>query len=501
MASNKEIVKAWENHCQMVQQSTTLNLNETDKDVERRIARARKDYAFFVEYYFPHYAICKTAPFQIKAARKILQGRKFKGCWEWARGHAKSTHFTIFIPMWLDIQIENEINVMVLVSKSEDSAKALLGDLQAEYQHNQRFTSDFGAQYNQGSWEDGNFVTKGGLAAFARGRGQSPRGLRYRQNRPDYIAIDDADDDQMCRNPKRVKDTFDWCLEALFGAMDMGRGRFMFVGNRIGKVSLIALAAKLKGIHHQKVNVLDKKGQPSWFSKYSLSEINKEIAFMGHRRAQKEWFNNPIQEGTIFKEEWITYGKVPKLKDMDQLVLYADPSWKEKSNNDFKAARLWGRKGSKLYLLKSFVRQTSISAMVCFFYDVHESLPEGVSCQYYMEANLLQDLLLEEFTVEGVNRNYQLAIRGDKRKKPNKFMRIENTSPLYERGAIIYDEQLKDDEDTKIGTEQILGFEQGATINDDAPDADEGAIFILQKGGRTMKHTPIFGRREHKGTW
>lgn len=90
---------------------------------------------------------------------------------------------------------------MVLVGKSEDNANTLLADVQAELQYNQRYINDFGEQYNSGSWEEGEFVTKDGTAFFARGRGQSPRGLRYRSHRPDYIVIDDLDDDELCENP------------------------------------------------------------------------------------------------------------------------------------------------------------------------------------------------------------------------------------------------------------------------------------------------------------
>lgn len=501
MASNKQLIKEWQEHCGAVQQATTTKLNETTQDIEDRIKRARKDYAFFVEYYFPHYAKSKTAKFQIDAAKKLKEKKNIKALFEWARGHAKSTHMTIFIPLWLHIQEQREINVMVLVGKSEESADKLLSDLQAELQHNQRLIKDFGEQYNEGSWEEGKFVTKTGLACFALGRGQSPRGLRHRSARPDYIVIDDIDDDQTCRNEARVNNILDWVLEALFGAMDMGRGRFIMVGNRIHKKSVLAKFSKLKGIYHTIVNVINKLGFPSWPEKYTLEEINQEISFIGYRRAQKEWFNNPVEEGKVFKEEWITWAKAPALKQFDQIVVYADPSWKDKKKNDYKAVRMWGRKGTRLWLLKSFVRQTSVRSMVAFFYDIHESLPQGVTAQYYMEANLLQDILLDEFTEEGSIRGYQLPIRGDKRSKPNKFMRIENTSPLYERGVIRYDILLKEDEDTQTGTDQLLGFESGSTIHDDAPDADEGAIYLLQQGGRTMKSKPIFGRREHKNEW
>ena len=122
---------------------------------------------------------------------------------------------------------------MVLVGKSQDNANTLLADIQAELEYNQRYINDFGKQKNAGNWTDGQFVTQDDCAFFARGRGQSPRGLRYKENRPDYIVIDDLDDDELVENEARVSKMVDWVKEALFGALDGGRGRFVMVGNLI----------------------------------------------------------------------------------------------------------------------------------------------------------------------------------------------------------------------------------------------------------------------------
>jgi hypothetical protein len=46
------------------------------------------------------------------------------------------------------------------------------------------------------------------------------------------------------------------------------------------------------------------------------------------------------------------------------------------------------------------------------------------------------------------------------------------------------------------GIDQTLSFEKGMSGHDDAPDADEGAIYILQRRGRTLRQLPSFGRRK-----
>lgn len=506
MATKAEIIKAqerWKQHCETVQAATAVNTNETQAQRLARIRHLRTDYAAFVDYYFPHWTVnpetgkaTPCAPFHVSAANKILKDRNLKAAFQWHRGAAKSTNMDVFVPMWLMAQEHREINVMVLVGKSEDNAKTLLGDIQAELQYNQRYIHDFGEQYNVGTWEEGEFVTRSEVAFFARGRGQSPRGLRYRSHRPDYVVIDDLDDDELVESPARVTKLFDWVRSALFGTLDGGRGRFIMVGNLIAKNSVLAKWCDIKSVHVTKVNIYDSKGGISWASKWTPQEVKDIENVVGYRAFQKEYMNNPIIEGAIFRNEWIRWGKRPAWSKFSEIVLYIDPSFKGSIKNDYKAAKLWGKAGTTLYHLRAFVRQSSVAEMVRWCYDLYEwTREQGISVRWYMEANFMQDTILDEFRREGELRGYQLPITGDKRKKPDKFQRVEAISPLWERGFVVYDETQRDDPDMLAGIDQTLAFEKGMRGHDDAPDADEGAIWVLQRDTRAKSFNPSFGRR------
>lgn len=508
MATKAEILKAqekWKQHCETVQAATAVNISETAAQRLARIRRLRSDYAAFVDYYFPHWTVnpetgkaTPCAQFHIDAANKILKNRNLKAGFMWHRGAAKSTNMDVFVPMWLMIQEHREISVMVLVGKSEDNAKTLLGDIQAELQYNQRYIADFGEQYNAGSWEEGEFVTRSEVAFFARGRGQSPRGLRYRSHRPDYVVIDDLDDDELVESPARVSKLFDWVRSALFGTLDGGRGRFFMVGNLIAKNSVLAKWCEIKTVHVTRVNIYDRAGRISWAAKWAHDEVKQLEAVAGYRAFQKEYMNNPIIEGAVFKNEWIRWGKRPAWSKFSEIVLYIDPSFRGSTKNDYKAAKLWGKVGTTLYHLRAFVRQCSVAEMVRWCYDLYEwARAQGIAVRWYMEANFMQDTILDEFRREGELRGYQLPITGDKRKKPDKFQRVEAISPLWERGFVIYDESQRDDPDMLAGIDQTLAFEKGMRGHDDAPDADEGAIWILQRDTRVQSFTPSFGMRKN----
>ncbi len=517
VAEQKAAIEKWKEHCREVQSMTAISLavaKESPVERDKRIKRLLSNYDEFCEYYFPHFLTLRdkttgevirtihNAPFHTKAAIKIKNTPNLKAVFKWPRGHAKSTHIGIFIPLWLIFQPKRLVNFMVTVGKSENSAVRLLGDLQAELEFNQKIIADFGEQKNLGSWIEGEFKTRGGAKFLAVGRGQSPRGLREREARPDYIVIDDLDDDELCRNEKRVKEMTDWVKEALFGALDVGRGRFIMVGNLISKTSVLANLCASKGVHVSEIKAVDADGNPVWAEKWTKEEAQAYKDFVGYRAWEKEMMHNPIKDGTIFRHEWIRFKRLPKLDKYDMLVCYTDPSFKSSTSNDYKACRLWGKIGTELHLIDCYVRQDTVSGMVRWLYNLYESLPDNVVVNFYIEANMLQDIILDEFATEGNIRGYQLPIMPDKRTKPDKVQRIEAVSPLWERGFVFYNEALKDSPDMQVGIEQTLALERGSRVHDDAPDADEGAIWFLQRNTRQEIFKPVMiERRSPKNIW
>lgn len=513
IAEKKQAYEQWRELCKRVQAYTdTAQLApESPVQRDRRIRRLQVNYAAFCEYYFPHYLqlrdkttgeVIRTihnAPFHNAAAQKVRSTPNLKAVFKWPRGHAKSTHFDIFMPLWLMFQPKRLINFMVIVGKSEDSAIRLLGDIQAELAYNRRLIADFGEQRTASGWQDGEFRTQSGVKFLACGRGQSPRGLRDRESRPDYIVIDDLDDDELCRNEKRVHDLTDWVKEALFGSLDVGRGRFIMVGNLISKNSVLFNIAATKGVHVSEIKAVDKDGNPVWREKWTREEAAAYAEFVGYRAWQKEMMHNPITDGTIFRAEWIRYRRTLKLRSYEMLVCYTDPSFKS-TNNDYKATVLLGkRKDGSIDVIDAMVRQCSVAEMVRWQYDLYERCclgDEPAAVTFLMEANFMQDILLDEFAAEGQRRGYQLPLM------PDKLARIETMSPLWERGFVWYNELLKDTPDMQTLIDQTLALERGSRVHDDGPDACEGGLWYLQRNTRQENFKPVFGKRPSpKNAW
>ncbi|MGL5895244.1 MAG: phage terminase large subunit, partial [Bacteroidales bacterium] len=310
------------------------------------------------------------------------------------------------------------------------------------------------------------------------------------------VIIDDIDDDELSRNPRRVKQAFEWVMTALYGAMDAGRGRFVLVGNRISQCSVLAEFAKATEVHHVTVNILDKHGNPSWKENHTIEEINLIRSRIGERKFMKEFMNAPIIEGTIFDEKYFKWGKMLKPEEYSCLISYTDPSFKSTSKNDYKATILLGKtKCGYFHVIKAYVDQTTVSEMVRWHYCIREQVGDARRVKFYMESNFMQDLLLDEFRKEGEQRGDHIPIVGDKRKKIDKGARIEALQPHFERGLIIFNETERSDLGMRTLIEQLVGFEKGGKMHDDGPDALEGAIELASKRARKSKTTYLAGGR------
>ena len=476
----------WLEFCQRVQESTTVALNETPDQQNQRKKRALKDYNFFVKTYFPNYADADCAKFQIDFANQCLKDDNFFGIAEWPREHAKSVHLTIIIPMWLIAH--GKLTGMLLMGKNEDDACNLLSDIQAQLQYNELFAHDFGEQYNLGSWEDGNFTTKAGIRFKALGRGQSPRGARKGEKRPNYGVIDDVDDDEIIHNPKRVEKVVKNILGAFYFALSTKGARFAMGGNRIHQNSILANivgdnkqgAKKREGIYHSKVKAIE-KGFPAWPERYTLEELNQKIKRAGPVLAKQEFFHETEVEGKIFKNEYFRFAKIPHLAKMEIIIGYFDPSFENKVTSDFKAASVWGQRADKRYCIKRFTRKCELDDVFDWMIKFEKSLPLGVGIIWYVEKQFFTRPIQNALKRAIKKNKYPLSVITDNRNKPGKYTRIVRMEPEYSQGNVIFNIEEEHDPDMVEGNMQVKGIEPGYNSADDAPDADEGAWYYLDQ--------------------
>lgn len=500
--------KAWQQYLESkkrIASGTNAPVSESHEQQKKRIQELLGSFEKFCMYYFPHYMKAPFGYFHKRDIKTIQKDKTIFAVLEWPRAHAKSVITDVFLTLYL--KALGELNGVILTSNNKEKAIMLLLDCQAELEANERYIADFGKQVTYGDWEAQSFATQDGIGFWAYGRGQSPRGTRKADKRPNLIIVDDIDDKEICRNADRVQEAVDWILEDLMGCFDLKGGRFVMVGNRIHRNSILANIVgdveegqKPKDhIYHSKVFALEnpkthqedqsEKGVPAWKENYTRADIDARMLAMGYRASQREFFHRHIQEGKLFKREWFNWVDLPKLNQYAHIVTYCDPSYKDTKKNDYKAIIAVGRIGKHYDIVAAWVIQGTTGAMVQAHYDMDTDLKaQGARTIYhYMEANFIQEMHLDEYVKASEKAGYMLPIHPDKRAKPNKFARIENMTPLFERGLMRLNKKLINDRHMNMLVEQLLDFPSG---HDDAPDALEGAVFISNL--KTQTTIPTF---------
>lgn len=500
--------KAWQEYQDTVKRihASTGDLpQETEIERAARIKRLKEDPMAFCKYYFGRYMDAPFGWFHKKAIHGILDDPEVFALLEWAREHAKSVVDTVFIPLIL--YARGELSGMLLGSQTKDKAVMLLRSLQAEVDGNQRWLNDYGQLAQLGSWADGEFSTIDGIRFTAVGRGQSPRGTRESEKRPNYGVIDDVDEDKRVLNEQLVDEDVKWIMEAFYGALDLRASRLVISGNRIHRHSVIAKIAgdvepgdpKREGLLHIKVYAtedpkthkklkIEAGGVPAWKERYTIELLQKRFKRIGSLSAGREYYHEHYVKGHVFRNEWMQWRRMLAISSYEAIVCYTDPSWKDTKKSDFKACVMVGFAKGRIDVLKVWLRQATTSAMVKTLYDWWEEIPEA---QYWIEAGLSQDILVKpEFEKEGDLRKSYMPIRYDTASKPGKIPRIENMSPYFERGLVGFDEYQRKNPDFRRLIDQLKAFPTG---HDDGPDALEGAITKGNRLSAKQKFKPRMG--------
>lgn len=477
--TNREAVLKWEEYKRNLERDIDVP-HEAPEVKQARITKLLKDPLAFAAYYFPNYHSAPLAKFQKRSMRKIIKSDRIYAVRAWSREHAKSVIHGLFIPAYL--MVTGQMRNMLLVSHSYDNACELLMPLMVNLEANARIINDYGKQESIRGWEMGRFITRNGCSFRALGAGQSPRGSRNEEKRPDFVLVDDLDNDDESKNQARINKKWDWVEQALFPAMSIsGAKRFIVVGNIISKESCV-VKASLVADDFEQINILDSKGNPSWPERYTMEQINYMLSKISYASAQKEYFNNPISVGTVFKN--IKWGKVPALNKFNFLVAYGDGSYKSTKGSDFKALPLIGEYNGDYYIINAFLEQTNTRTMLLWYYDHRDKLPESIQVYNYLECNGLQDAWWTDVISPALQslikeRGY-LPLVPDDRDKPAKFARIEgNLEPLNRNGQLIFNEAERENPHMRRLVEQFEAFEPGMSGHDDGPDAVEGGVWII----------------------
>lgn len=483
----RDALRQWEEFRKGLINAATVDDTETIPEKRARIARLEKDNEAWFAYYFPTYYKSAPAPFHVRSTNRIFKNKRWYEVRAWSRELAKTARSMMEVTM---LAVTGEIENVLYISNSYDNAERLLMPIMVTLESNPRIINDYGVQQKPGSWQEGEFTTTGGCSFRALGAGQSPRGTRNEAARPDFIVFDDIDTDKDVRNPDIIKKKWEWIEQAVIPTVSVsGNYRFIFNGNVIAKDCCITRAME-RADHVDVINIRDKDGKSTW-DKNSEEDIDEMLSNISTASAEKEYYNNPLSEGDVFKE--MKWGKVPQLRTFKFLIAYGDPAPSNSRNKkgSYKSIWLIGYRDGNFYVIYGYLDHVTNAEFVEWFYGIREYVGDRTQVYNFIENNTLQNPFYEQVFIPLFESKAKtdgfIGITPDNRKKPDKFSRIEgNLEPLNRLGNLILNEREKDNPHFVRLEEQFLLVNPQMASPADGPDCVEGGVWIVKEKVATL---------------
>lgn len=199
---------------------------------ETRRDRASKadGYGFFVRTYFPHYIKGESSTFHLwffDEVPKLIdkpEGQLINV--SAPRGEAKSTLGTQLMTIWLIVT--GRKHFIPIVMDAFDQAATMLEAIKAELAENPRLAMDFPEATGLGRvWNAAVILTANNVKVQAFGAGKRMRGLRHGPYRPDFVVLDDIENNENVRSKEQRDKKEDWVIKTVLplgppdGTMDV----------------------------------------------------------------------------------------------------------------------------------------------------------------------------------------------------------------------------------------------------------------------------------------
>lgn len=472
-AADRQSSAYWDKYKLDLQRATVVDQSESPEDKLIRIKKLEANDEKWFKYYFPNYYSSEPAAFHKASTKRVMNNPEWYEVRAWSRELAKSARTMMEI---IKLAMTKKKRSVLLISASEKAAANLLKPFKINFETNNRLINDYGVQESYGFWEDAKFVTKIGCSFVAIGAGQSPRGFRNEEVRPDTVLMDDFDTDQDCRNPDIVDQKWEWFEQAVYATRSISNPMLIiFNGNIIADYCCIKFAMKMAD-KATVVNIRDKDGKSTWPEKNKEHMIDRVLSKISWASSQKEYFNTPITKGKVFKK--LHYGKMRPLREYKFLVAYTDPSYKKKG--DYKATVLIGKWKNQYHVLKVYCNQVTTAEMLDWNYEIMKFVNGAVPVYFYIEWPWIDETLRQEIAAANIRHGVAIHPKADERDKPDKYHRIEsNLEPINRNGELIFNEAEKETEHMANMEGQFLALSPTSRANDDGPDAVEGGKWVV----------------------
>lgn len=266
------------------------------------------------------------------------------------RGAGKSTIAEEYI--CIDALFQRFSN-FIIVGESFTRAAERLSAIKHELDFNEHIHDLFGSQHG-GTWNEDKIVLTNGVVIQAFGRGQSLRGVKHNDARPDGCLLDDLEDEDSVSSPDQREKTQRWLMRTLLPAL-APRAKVRMLANMLDPDCLAVRLRKSGGwdVRQYPVEFISPDGvrQPTWPTRFPLEDVDQvrreyEQAGMLNEYMQ-EYMVEAVDPSTrLFTNEIIRV--VPQARTWQPTYAFYDPARTVKASSAHTGKVVFSWVGNKL---------------------------------------------------------------------------------------------------------------------------------------------------------
>lgn len=376
------------------------------------------------------------------------------------RGGAKSTLAEESIAL---MGAFREFGNCLVVGENYDRAASRLAAIRREIETNDLFIQAFG-DLRGSTWGDDRLVLSTGLCIQCLGKGQSLRGIKHFDQRPDLVFGDDLENRQDVSTPDNRKKVHDWWSFDLIPAMDPN-GRWRMAATTLHPEALPEMLARDPEVilHRYPWYYLDAEGKKAatWPERFPMEKIEKiEASYTARGQVQG------------YRQEFMCQAEAPELKPFKQEMFRIEPqvrTWQavysmtDPARSIRKGAAttghvVWSWINARLVIWKAAARHLLPDEIVGELFETHDEFhPTWMG----VEEDGLNEFLMQPIRQAQVARGVMLPVKGVKA-PIGKIDFIRGLQPFFQAREVIFASPMPDLQS------QLLGFPTGVI---DAPNA------------------------------
>lgn len=419
-----------------------------DEDREFRVERALADFWTFIRTYFPHHiddAEIETSKFRKFCHNELeeLSWLHKKMLFTAYRGAAKTTVITRLFSLWQ--LVRKAFRYEVLICATDALVEDSFDFFRTELEENQNLINDFNIEQGA-TWRLTELVVKVGdhlCKMQGLGAGVKVRGMNFLSYRPDFIIVDDIENDEQVESKAQRDKLERWFKRAIMKLpARKKRYRLFVVGTVLHNDSLLMRLSKRKDfVFYNFPLVVQFPHDMSDPDNINLDGLILDDPEIDGMEVMEEYFedkdsfmsefqNQPISKEGLLFEGYVTFETMPKC---DVYYIGLDPSMGKKKGDYFGIAVI-GKKDKRFYASVKGYRMSPVKLIpriIALYAKFQKIAPTTIACETVQFQEFFKDVLKKE----ALSIDIPLSVKELRNTAP-KVLRIDSVAPLINDGTI-----------------------------------------------------------------